>query len=142
MMKWFVLSLMILSTACNRSGESGPGDSESGPPSHYTIQNNSVDMILHISVGSNSVSIDPGECAALKPEDFSNLHVEESNVKWGWYLLSLDMLSYENICVPAEDSVLSDPCPKKAGHYLYLGDDEPLIPLDLTSRQAKDCTHF
>ena len=142
-MKWlvFLVFTVMLTTACRPKGQGqGESETEGGPPSQPTIQNNSADMILHISSGGRSLSIEPGECAVLKPEDFADLHVEESNMKWGWYLLSLDILSYENVCVPAGESIFSALCPKEAGHYLYLENDKPLIPLDFTSREAKNCS--
>ena len=129
-------------TSTEGGQDKGSGGAEGGTspdataPGHYTILNDSVDMILHISSGNNSVSIGPGKCAALKQDYFTALHIQESDAGWGWYLFTGDMFYYDTLC---GDGFFSDSCPKKAAHHRYLGDGQALVP---TTEPAKNCISF
>ena len=136
-MKIFILiTTLFLSTSCKQTRQKSETQKS---PDHYTVQNDSQDMILHIESQSKSISLKPGECAALTPEEIIRMTLKESDNTLTWYLLTLDFIYYNTLCTDkTSDSKMAVGvvCPKDKTNYKYLENNLMIIP---TEEQAKNC---
>ena len=137
---FMVIMALVLSVSCNRQGTNGKESETQSDPSHYTVKNDSGDMILHIESRDKSINLNPGECAALTHNEFDHMIVKDSHLGYKWYI-SLDFIWYNTVCTNEKAWHHGhNICPKSnKSHYHFTypnRDDENLFP---TKQPAKNC---